>query len=358
VILLWRLSLTLFALVVVIVVVVVAVLTGELFTDQFVVVQLTGPEDAPNLFASLGSPVSAASNQCCLGKVDQLLLANGNTVTTLPFSSQLVKKRASTADSFKGKKDRTEEEKQEEAAPSIRKVKVMWFGDAKQGTCKLTGVMKELGVHDVVPRELLFFEEASPGSIRMKNDGCLYRKSLETILAAAPDAVSSSMPASNSTSPKWSRSSEPQPITGTTNHNHAGFLVSNEPPLPDEEHQWEATLLEIKGFEWKEEDPLGADPALVFEVIDIRRWRQNLWAIVKTSNGDVQADHMFDDVRARMFSRMVESVPRCRGRQGVPPLMLSWQRFQESAMIIDIRVVAQNLEYFFKYEKDVAVTTG
>jgi hypothetical protein len=213
--------------------------------------------------------------------------------------------------------------------------------------------MHELGISDDVPRSMIFYEEQAPGAVKRKVDGHLYKPSLQRITAAAPKVVSDSvrsrgrgqddaqdLPDTNTTSTQ----DLPAPIRAHTNH--AGFYVDNLPAQPAEQEQWRATLEEVCGFTWKQDDQLGADPPLLYEVTAIRRWNGRLWAVVKTSNGDMQHDHLLSDVRRRMFAERVEKVHRSQGFAGPLPLMLSWEAFFESTLAMDVDLVATNLGYY------------
>ena len=307
----------------------------------------------------VGDATSRQSDLCCLGRIEELVLGNGDMVVTRAFS-EVMQKRAKEAPTPGGgagtSSSRTREPDGAGQGPLIRRVRIRWNGNRRMFdttgilSCRLTGTLEELDLTDEVPRSKIFYEEPAPGAIRFKSRGELYSRSLKHIMASAPQAVSELLFESAETM-KVSATHEAieQIPTIAPHRNHAGFHIDNQPALHGEEQLWEATLQEVKGFVWKKHnDVLNDDPALYHEVKGIRRWNGNLWAAVQTSAGDWQYDHMLDDVRRQMFSDRVGKVLRDRRVKGPPPLMLSWSRFERSTMTIDFDLVATNLDYYLK----------
>ena len=74
-----------------------------------------------------------------------------------------------------------------------------------------------------------------------------------------------------------------------------------------------------------------------------------MWATVRTSNGDIQHDHLLEDVRERKFEDHLGKVVRARAFRKKPPLMLSWSAFATSTATIDVEVVASNMDYYLRW---------
>jgi len=149
----------------------------------------------------------------------------------------------------------------------------MWYGDPEKGSCRLDGPIEEMGVTDVVPRYMIFYEEPSAGSVRVKLDGHLYKRGFDQIMAWAPLIVSKTLAAcgDEETTRAEEGAGDNEGTSMKAHHNHAGFYVKNQPPQASEMEQWRQTLKEVIGYRWKEEDWLRLDLTVWFEVTDIRR---------------------------------------------------------------------------------------
>lgn len=223
-----------------------------------------------------------------------------------------------------------------EAGPRVHQVKVEWLGQIDVTSHKLSCWKDEpivsLGVCDVVKRDCILYEEASPGVIRFNKNLALNKASLGKIEAAIPRQYLTSP------SQQGHQALEgPTPATNTT-YNHAGVAIKpNEGPRDaDERAMWEAAVEEVRGFEWTgpktAEDP---EPP-THRVADIRRADGKMFAVVTTSHGDVQYDHALADVRKRMFrTRVVKSVKSL-------PYMMQWRNLEGSGLTLDLACILEN----------------
>ena len=295
-------------------------LADRLFTGQFVVVSTDGLVKAKNLISCMRmaedeaphGAIQRASNQCALAVIQQLLMSNGSTVVTAPFSEKAQRQKVGrgSAQSISTTTGAVRDDTTTDEGPTIDRLRVQWWGDLEGGpsglvTCKLTGPVRPLDIVDEVPRGAIFYEEIEPGKIRTRMSGHLRATSLKLILAKAPLAVTDSIDTSSSGSQAGAAASVD---TAAGRTNHAGFYVANQPPLAHEERMWQATLKEIKGFTWQPPTSIVETDPPSYKVIGIRRWNGAMWATVLTSNGDTQEDHTLDSIRLMMFNARVRTV--------------------------------------------------
>lgn len=216
--------------------------------------------------------------------------------------------------------------------PRVLKVKVMWYGRVEPSgkvSCKGDGPMNPLLIYDVVPRNNLNYEQWKPKDIELKASQRLSKPSLTKITGALP------RPYVRPTAEQGHMEDVVSTQALQSTYNHAGVLIRpNEPPRPEEMNQWEATLQEIKGFEWhgprKAEDP---EPP-TYRVADIRRQEGVMYAVVTTSYYQAQHDHLIVDVRRRLYrSRVVDKLSL------MPPYMLSWAKLKDTRLTVDWKAI-------------------
>ena len=118
--------------------------------------------------------------------------------------------------------------------------------------------------------------------------------------------------------------------------NHAGVEITpNEPAYGEAEAaRWEATLAEVEGFVWEGiltvEDPTPP----TYRVANIRRQNGEMFAVVTTSQYDVQHDHHLRDIRRRRYRLEVADKVI-----GPLPFMLEWRQLAESTLTIDFKTM-------------------
>jgi hypothetical protein len=303
-----------------------------------------------------------ASSGCALGVIEQLITADGSIVQTPAFTEKVKRRKvvrggvaangadangagANGADANgTGAIRAAATESGSDDGPTIERLRVRWWGDPQgEGsgltTCKLTGAIRALEVWDEVPIRAVFYEEPEPGKIRIRMNGLLYAPSLKAITNAAPQSVMDSLGAKSSAGTQADAAA-----SGHTNH--AGFYIENQPPQPREVAMWAATLREVEGFTWKAASTVVDCEPPSYKVVDIRRWNGALWAVVHTSDGDVQEDHLLNDIRAMVFDAKVQKLSRERGFGGKTPLMLSWDKLRDPSMSLSYDLLGANLNHY------------
>jgi hypothetical protein len=191
--------------------------------------------------------------------------------------------------------------------------------------------MRPLDVIDVIPRNQLAYEQWKPKDIELKASLQLTKASLSKIVSSV------ARPYVRPTSEQGHKADVGATPAMESSHNQAGVLIRpNEHPLPEERCMWDATLHEIKGFNWQgprqAEDP---EPP-TYRVGNIRREGGSMYAVVTTSHHEVQYDHSVADVRRRMYRVCIADKLEL-----LPPRMLSWATLKDSRLTLDFSLLRE-----------------
>ena len=214
-------------------------------------------------------------------------------------------------------------------------VKVEWLGTRREDgtpTCLETEKVMPLGIFDIIPRDVILFEEPSPGSVKKTRALALRPGSLRAIKAALPrqyimeDVMEGHQEIVAST---------PAP---TSTVSHAGIKIGpNQVPRGVEEvAKWEATLEEIQGFEWSGKRKVTDPNPPSYRVANIRReGGGRMFGVVTSSHGDVQYDHAIKDLRHRIYRSKMAKWDHL-------PLMMRWQSLASANLTVPWDVVESN----------------
>ena len=319
------------------------------YEGQHVVVHEPGLKAAPNLlarFSGSGDLLCAAKEGWWLGRVEAAVDHGGER--KLPSYPDLIAEEAQG--SRKAKKprrgDRGDEAgvssggaAAESAGPRVHKVKVMWMGQQEGSAVSFSSAkpLVPLGIRDTVPRDSIIYEEPQPGRVSFKKNMTLTKATVTAISATVPRSL-----VTDPSSQGHKRDVEPAP-SRTVVHNHAGVAIHPNvgPRGLAEEELWAAALQEVAGFEWSGPRSVEDPKPPSYRVANIRRdSRGTVYAVVTTSDGDVQYDHSLPSVRQRIHKARVACEVKSL------PFMVQYRNLGRATLTLDWGVLRDNAVYY------------
>jgi len=216
-------------------------------------------------------------------------------------------------------------------------VKVLWLGQEDGSNVSFSSAkpVLPLNIHDVIPRDCIVYEEPQPGRVQFKKDLSLAKATVASIKAAIPRPL-----VTNITS--HPHDAEPAPSRSVV-HNHAGVAIHPNvgPAGAEETSMWAATLEEISGFEWRGEVSVEDPKPPTYRVANIRRDSKGvIYAVVTSSDGDIQYDHSLPTIRRRIHKERVASKVKHL------PLMMRYRCFSSASTTIDWGVLLSNAVFY------------
>jgi len=219
----------------------------------------------------------------------------------------------------------------------IEWVEVCWYGqpsaDGERMTCHgdlpmevllkcQEGTTELKLITDKVARHHICFEESEPGKVRFTRKGALHKTTARVMRDHAPNMEVNQ--------------------AGEEIDAKAGIAA-----IAGYEETWEATLAEVKGFQWTVRDPtlpeeLQEECAVVYTVKGIYAWAGQLFATVQVDDDqNYQHDHLVEEIRER---RHFDSV----GHRLVLPDYLRWPAISSSMFAVDYGVIHDNVKCYMQ----------
>ena len=184
---------------------------------------------------------------------------------------------------------------------------------------------------DVVDRDVIMYEEPTPGKIKLDKDGCLLVASRKALNLATPRPFVPNVVQVDT-----------RPAPDTAACNHAGITIgpNEEPQGRAEKDCWVTSQREVEGYRWVGKRTLDEPYPPTLTVVNIRRQDGVMYAVVEGSDGFVRRDMPLQLLRQRRYDEELGRKYRAL------PLMLQWGLLRDSIFALDWPALAHNAEFY------------